>query len=253
MKKIKCSSIAITPGFDLFHVGPSLDLGPLPALFYFSLSGPDSLTLSPYNQIVQFLTDWRIRIFSLTLPAHEDGLPPDKALQVWAEDIQKGDDPIDGFLLMAQRAIEFALRREFILADHIAAAGLSRGALFAVLLAAREERIRTVLGFAPLTRLKCAKEFQKVQHLPLVEQYDIGLYASSLCSKRIRFYIGNRDQRVSTRACFECVEQIVEASHEQHIRSAQIEMIVSPSTGQMGHGTPSEIFKKGADWIINNV
>ena len=253
MKQIKCSSISITPGLDLFHTGPSLDLGPLPALFYFSLSGSDSLTLHPYNQIVQFMTDWRIRVFSLNLPAHEDGMSPNEAIQAWADEIKKGGDPIERFLIQVKMAIDFALKQQLILSDRIAVAGLSRGGLVAGLLAAQEENIKILLGFAPLTRLKSAKEFHDIQHLPIVEKYDLSLFGSSLAKKNIRFYIGNYDQRVGTRNCFECVEQITEAAHEQNIRPAQIELIISPSIGHTGHGTPTEIFKKGADWIIDHV
>jgi hypothetical protein len=248
-----CSSISIVPGLDLFHIGPSLDSGKKSALFYFSLSGPDSLSLSPYNQIVQFLSDRPIRVFSLSLPAHENGLPPDKALDIWADEMNRGLDPFASFLDQAQLAIEFVIRNQLAFPDKIAVAGLSRGALFASLLAAREERIKTVLGFAPLTRLKTPKEFHAIQHLPIVESYDLGLYARSLASKRLRFYIGNRDTRVSTRACFECIEEIVEAASELSIRPAPIELILTPSIGKMGHGTAPEIFRQGADWIVQHV
>jgi hypothetical protein len=253
MKKIQCSALSISTNQELFHTGPSLDAGAMPALFYFSLSGPDSLCLPPYNQIVQFLAGRPIRVFSLNLPAHENGLDPEKALKVWAEEFSQGQDPIMRFLDEAEIAIEYVLRQRLVLADRIAVAGLSRGGFFAALLASRLDPIRTVLGFAPLTRLKVPKEFQEIRHLPLVEKYDLGLYAASLCKKRIRFYIGNRDIRVSTRDCFECIEEITEKAFEQNIRPAAIELIISPSCGQMGHGTPPEIFRQGADWIFENV
>jgi hypothetical protein len=36
-------------------------------------------------------------------------------------------------------------------------------------------------------------------------------------------------------------------------RVAQVELLIYPSIGQMGHGTPPEIFKQGADWIASHL
>lgn len=253
MMENRCSALAIAPDLELYHSGPSLDSGEMATLFYFALSGPDSLSTDPYNQPVQFLRGRQIRIFSLTLPAHENGLPPDNALRVWAEEMASGRDPLELFLDSAQFAIEYAIRQKLADPARIAVAGLSRGGMFASLLAARMPEIRTILGFAPLVRLNLAKEFHPLAHNPLVSSYDVSRESVRLAPKRIRYYIGNCDTRVSTRACFECVEQLVEAANEQKLRSPQIELIVSPSVGRMGHGTPPEIFKQGALWIADTL
>lgn len=249
MNEEHCAALTIAPGLELYHTGPNLDSGPLPTLFYFALSGPDSLCTDPYNQIVHFLRSDQIRIFSLTLPAHESELPPQDALRVWAEEMSKGQDPLGRFLDQAQQAVDYVLSQKLAEPKKIAAAGLSRGGLLASLLAAKTESIQSVLGFAPLVKLSLAKEFQNLSQDSLVASYDVARAASLLASKRLRYYIGNRDVRVSTRACFDCVEQIAEAAFKAHIRSPQVELILSPSIGHQGHGTPPEIFKQGADWI----
>jgi esterase FrsA len=253
MEENRCSALTIKPDLELYHSGPNLDSGEMPALFYFALSGPDSLCTDPYNQPVQFLAGSQIRVFSLTLPAHENTLSPQDAIGVWAEEIAAGKDPLASFLDSAQLAVEYAISQKLADPKRIAVAGLSRGGLFASLLAARMEQIHTVLGFAPLVRLNLAKEFHAHAQNPLVASYDISHAASKLGRKNLRFYIGNNDMRVNTRACFDCIEQIVKAAQEAGIRSPQTELILNPSVGHMGHGTPPEVFKQGALWIADHL
>lgn len=243
---IHCSAIRVNPEVTLYHTGPALDHGPLPSFFYFSLSGPDSLTLDPFNQIVQFLRGQMIRVFSLTLPGHEANLSPHKALSLWAEDFSRGVDCIGNFLDQTQTAIDFAIKEKFVKVDKMATGGLSRGGFIAAHLAAREPRFRFLLGVAPLTRLDQAREFSDLHNNPLLQNYSLDKIAGAIADRHIRFYIGNEDTRVSTRACFDFAMQIVE---KKQTRTSQVELFISPSIGQMGHGTPPEVFKQGADWI----
>ncbi len=246
---LPCSALTVAPDITLYHVGPALDHGPLPALFYFALSGHDSLCTDPYNQIIQFLSGKFMRFFSLTLPAHEAGLPPTEALGTWAEEMAQGKDPLSPFLEQVLRAIHYAIQQELVLPDRISVAGLSRGGLIAAHIAARNPSIRTLLQFAPVTRLGHSKEFHAIEQHPIVQSFDLVPLVDRLCDRRVRIYIGNRDTRVSTRGAMDFVLALSEAAHKQHIRHAQIDLIVSPSIGHMGHGTPPEIFRQGAEWI----
>ena len=247
---MKLQALTAAPGVTLFHTGPSLDLGPLPAIFYFALSGEDSLTLDPYNQPVQSLSGEMVRVFSMTLPAHEGGLSPHDALRVWAEDISKGRDFLAPFLDQIQIAVDFALREKFIDEKKMGLMGLSRGGLVASFVAARDPRFRFLLGFAPLTKLSLAKEFQEILEAPYVQFYDANTLAEQLADRHVRLYIGNRDTRVSTRDCFDFSMNLVNAAHEARIRPAQIELIMTRSIGQMGHGTSPETFAQGAAWLM---
>lgn len=248
-REIPCAALTVAPDIALYHSGPALDHGPLPSFFYFALSGPDSLCLDPFNQPVQFLHGKMIRVFSMTLPGHEDNLPPAQALSLWAEDISKGIDPIGNFLEQAAQAIDFAIREKFADPSKMAVGGLSRGGFIASHVAARDPRFRFLLGFAPLTKLHKAKEFSEMQDHPLARSYALETLAESLYSRHTRLYIGNSDTRVGTRSCFDFAMTLTEKAHEKKIRSPQIELIVSPSVGQFGHGTPPHIFQQGADWI----
>ena len=245
-QKLLCTALEAAPGVALYHTGPPLDHGPLPSIFYFALSGPDSLTLDPYNQPVQFLSEKWIRFFSLTLPAHESGLSPHNALSVWADDMQKQIDVLGDFFDQAKQAVDFTVKQRFVDPHKLGIAGLSRGAFIAAHLAARDPRFQTMLAFAPLTKLEKAKEFSAMQEHPLVKALDAFALAPLLADRRIRFYIGNKDTRTDTHSCYEFAMHLVQTSS---LRSPQIELIMSPSIGQMGHGTSPEIFRQGAEWL----
>lgn len=248
MKKLSCSALEVVPGLTLYHTGPALDHGPLPSIFYFALSGEDTLTLDPFNQPVQFLSDKWIRFFSLTLPAHESGLSPHDALTVWAEDMNKGIDIIGNCIDQAEKAVDYVIHQKLADPNKMAVAGLSRGALIALHLAARNDHFQTILLFAPLTRLEKAKEFSHMKENPLVKSLDLFAIAPLIANRRIRLYIGNNDTRTDTRSSYEFAMRLVEASS---LRSAKIELIISPSIGQLGHGTSPEIFRQGAEWLAS--
>lgn len=248
--KILCNALNVAPDVTLYHVGPALDHGPLPSLFYFAISGPDTLTLDPFNQPVRFLQGHMIRIFSMTLPGHENGLPATSAMTLWADDLAKGIDCVGNFLDTVQLAVDFAVRERFVNPHKMAAAGLSRGAFIAAHLAARDERFRFLLGFAPLTRLATIKEFSHMQDHRLSNSLDLKNLADSISDRHTRLYIGNDDSRVGTRECFDFAMALVE---QKKTRTAHVELLIGPSIGAGGHGTSPEIFKQGADWIATNL
>lgn len=249
MKKI--AALAVTPDLPLFHIGPPLDHGPLPSFFYFALSGPDSLCLDPFNQPVQFLLGLgkMIRIFSMTLPGHEANLPPENAIQLWAEDMSRGINPIGSFLDSVSTAVDFAIRERFVDPEKMGVGGLSRGGFIASHVAARDARFRFLLGFAPLTRLSLLKEFSTMQEHPLVSNLDAVNLSASLADRHSKFYIGNYDTRVGTRDCFDFVMSLVEAANARKIRTPQVECVITPSIGRDGHGTSPEAFQQGALWM----
>lgn len=248
--KNRCNALSVSPDITLYHTGPALDHGPLPSLFYFAISGSDSLCLDPYNQIVQFLHGEMIRIFSITLPGHENDLPAIDAMKIWAEELSKGENFLETFFNSLQLAIDFAIREKFADPSKLATAGLSRGGFIASHLAARDERIRHLLCFAPLTRLSKIKEFTEDHDLALANKLDLIHLASRLSDRHVRMYIGNDDTRVGTKSCFDYAMELVK---EKKTKTAQVELSIYPSIGQMGHGTPPEIFQQGADWIQSNL
>src|SRR5579863_3267195 len=111
-------------------LGPPLDAGPLPAVFYFSLSAHDSLHLDPYNQPAIYLGSPGLRIFSVSLPGH-DTLPPTQALRFWAGEIRHGRDVIQAFVQEVTSYIRHLIDQQVVLPEKIGAMGLSRGVFIA--------------------------------------------------------------------------------------------------------------------------
>jgi hypothetical protein len=242
----------ISSDLSLSHVGPALGSA-LPALFYFALSAEDSLSLDPYDQPVRFLNQENLRIFSMTLPGHGPHLDPTKALVFWAEQIQKGENLIAEFVEKVSTAVDFLVRKEIALPGKLAVAGLSRGAFIATHAAAAIPSFHYLLGFAPLTKLSYAKEFQELRHSPLVTSLDLTHKVASLTHCKVRYYIGNHDTRVGTAHAFELVDALSKTAYAHRIRSPQVELIIGPSIGHQGHGTGPAVFKDGAHWISKHL
>jgi len=246
-------SIPLHPSFEIAYTGPDLSAGPLPALFYFALSAQDSLGLDPFNQPVAYLSSLPMRIFSMTLPGHENQLPPTEALYVWAQGMSRGNNIIADFVQKVKTAVEMLGEQGVLIPERIAVAGLSRGAFIAAHAAAIIPQLKWMLGFAPLTQLAFAKEFHELRDAPTVKSLTLEHLAPDLIDRRIRFYIGNLDTRVSTRRCFDFVEKLAQTAFEAKIRSPEIELIIGPSIGRDGHGTSKEVFHDGAQWIAEQL
>jgi len=242
----------ISPDLSLCYLGPSLEKGPLPALFYFSLSAQDSLLLPPFNTPVTYLkhlTHSSLRIFSLTIPGHENNLPKEKAIETWASAIKKGIDPITPYITNIGRAIEYLCTHDALSHGKLAFAGLSRGAYIATLAAAKNPSCKIVLGFAPLVNLAKAKEFAALQQHPLVQALNLHHSLPALVQAKVRFYIGNRDTRVDTKEAFSCITSLAELAYSQRAKEGSFQLMIHDSIGLMGHGTPDVIFAQGAQWI----
>ncbi len=253
MQEIDPLAVKVTNNNTFYYVGPGLEKGAVPTLFYFALSAQDSVSQDPYNQIVQFLPLSEVRVISMTLPYHEPPLKPQDALFRWAKDFSQGTDPLSPFFDKVEEVVEFLQKEELLLPEKIAIAGLSRGALIAMFASLRIPSFRYLLFYAPLTDLSKAAEFSDLSTHPLVSYYRSHTVASKLYDRKFKMFMGNRDERVGTRNCFELFESLTETAFEHGIRTPPIELLLYPSIGFKGHGTPPEIFKAGADWIAETL
>lgn len=246
-------TLNLTSQIPVSYIGPDWQDGPLPALFYFSLSAEESLCLDPYNQPVAFLSDYPLRIFSLDLPGHGKELRAIEAMKVWAHEIAQGHNFVSPFVAQVELAVNELVQREVIDSEKLGVAGLSRGGFIAAHVAAQIPLFRSILGFAPLTKLSYAKEFEQLQEQPLANSLNLDLLIPSLIGHPVRFYIGNRDTRVGTAHCFQFIESLADASFQARIRPPQVELIISPSIGLHGHGTSPPIFIEGAKWMLTQL
>ncbi len=239
------------PGQEpLLFTGSSLNQGPLPAIFYFALTAEESLSLDPFNQPVQYLSDKPLRIFSMTLPGHGLDLPATQAIAYWAEHLANNNDILSSFITQAKNAVDYLISEKITIPGKIGVAGVSRGAFIASHLALQSDHIPYICGFAPVTDLALSEEFQNLQNNPLIHKLKI---TDQLSDKTVLYTIGNRDTRVSTRACFDVIEKTTERAYEKGERSPPIELIIHPSIGRFGHGTPEKIFHQGAEWLWDHL
>jgi predicted esterase len=243
----------VDKNLQISFVGPSFEKGPLPALFYFALSADESLQLDPFNQLVQFSNIETCRIFSLTLPGHGPGLDPTQALIFWAEEIEKGHRLIEKLIEQIAQSVDYLQDKGMIASNKLAVSGLSRGAFIATHAAAHIPSFRTLLGFAPLTKLSFAKEFRASQNPARIASLDLIHLVDRLTDRKVRFYIGNHDTRVGTANCFQWIEALSNAAFDKNIRSPQVELIIGPSIGHLGHGTGPHVFQDGAHWAMEQL
>jgi pimeloyl-ACP methyl ester carboxylesterase len=230
------------------YLGPDLSAGYLPAFLYFSISANESLHLDPYNTPAKLLENDQMRVFSFTLPGHGEGFDKFKALEYWAEQFASGNDVIDTFLTQAVQTINWLEEKGWLHKESLALGGLSRGAFLATHLAARLPEVKTVLGFAPLTRLDSIKAFRE-KSLSL-ECYDLENLVPQLTHlQNFRFYIANHDTLVKTDYCYSFIRALTTYAHENKIRSCSPELFILKAIGREGHGTAPQTFQHGTQWI----
>jgi esterase FrsA len=235
--------------FSIYYQGPDLSLGAKPAIFYFALSAERTLYEDPFNQIVKTLSADSIRVFSWDLPFHGKNLDPKESLYRWALEFQRNPQFMDLFIQDCQQALTELIEHNFVDPQQIGVAGVSRGSFVATALAACDSRIKAILGFAPLTRPKVLEEFPHLFSTVTTDHFGLMQMADGLVGKPLRFYIGNRDLRVGTDHCFAFIQHLVEVSYAKGVRSPPVELILYPSIGHKGHGTPPSIFENGANWL----
>ncbi len=236
-------------GFEklpLFYLGPPLEEKGIPTLLYFSLSGPESLTLSPYNQIASKLIQEGVRVLSLTLPGHHEGQDKYKAMEYWAHHLEE----LKTFLKNTHALLDHLFEKGWIDPNYFAVAGLSRGGWIATHLLSHPQ-VKVALGLAPVTRLDFLSEFKG--NPPLLKELSLEHLLEKLIGKSLRYYIGNRDEKVGTANAFKFVEKLADLAYEKRIRSPTVELIISPSIGMLGHGTPPHIFEEAALWVKKKI
>jgi|GEM_PF-6077957 len=200
---------------------------PLPfskTVFYFSLSGEDSLLLPPFCTPVDILVDQSFQVISTTLPHHEHNARPYHIRELWEKDVAH----IEMFIQALAQGIK-ELTSYF--PPPYGVMGLSRGAFIALWIASMVKEVTTAVCFAPML------ELNNEGKLSIKER------TSLLKNKKIHFFIGDNDSLVGT-------DRVISLHNEL---SSHSKLEIYPSIGRMGHGTPHEMFNQGALWMIKNL
>lgn len=252
MSSLEKNCLISSKGKHIYYSGPTIEDGVRPTVIYFALSAEMSLFTDPFNQPVVEWNKHGIRVFSWDLPFHGKDLNPNTAMQQWAKEFVSNPSFLLNFLEECLDILQFLNEQHLIDYAQFGLAGLSRGGFMATRLAACEPRVKYLVGFAPLTKPQPIEEFISY---PSAHYDDIALIKSAdkLINTNIKFYIGNSDTRVGTDACYSFIKKVAEQAIAQGIRSPQVELVIYPSIGFRGHGTPPHIFFDGADWLKDRI
>ena len=236
---------------EFSYFGPDLFWGPMPTVLYFSIDAHSSLCVDPFNQAITPMMNHSMRVFSIDLPEHGDSLDPHTALSRWADHYVQNLPILEKFLEKVSNFIDH-LHRENLIDHRLGVMGLSRGAFIACHLAKLNNKVEHIVGFAPLSVLKRAKEFENLDsniHLPCA----IKDLKHDIYNRTVKFFIGNHDTRVGSSEALHAVLEIAAYANEQGMRQAPIEAVIYPSIGHMGHGTPPQIFEEGSIHMIKKL
>ncbi|MFA6914973.1 MAG: hypothetical protein WC222_01125 [Parachlamydiales bacterium] len=234
---------------ELFHRGLPFDHGACPTLLYFAAGGKESLNEEPFCQPVDLFLDGKTRILTVDLPFHGEGYDKMKAMGLWALSLVAEDDFIGRFITQVGQLLDKLKSEGLINPSKFAVAGLSRGGFLATLAAAEIPWLNNVLAFAPVTVLPKLEGFEKLSDNKIVQKWSLSHKAELLAQKKIRYYIGNYDTRVDTDSCYSLVRNIVRKGKAASLRTVDTELVIYPSVGQKGHGTPPHIFEAGITWL----
>jgi len=237
--------IEVRPGLEVSVVGPPREAGPMAGFFYFAFSGEESLHLDPYNQPIQPLDGEPVRSYSITLPYHGEGFRKEEAMERWAKDLATGGHQLLALFDEIDEAIHYLIASGWLVEKKIAVGGLSRGGWVASHVAARNPHVCALLGFAPLTLAS--------QLDPGSAHLDLHHLCDQLTETQVRFYIGNRDLRVSTDSAFAFIRKLADCGYDAGHRSPRAELIITPSVGHKGHGTPKTSFYGGGRWLLRHL
>ncbi len=238
----------------LFYIGRDLALDleeNLPCIIYLALSAEESLSKTPFNQPVNFFLSHSVRVFSVDLPFHGNDLLATEGMKKWADEFSTGNNILASFLNDLETSLKLLFKA--IAPSKIAIMGLSRGGFLASHIAARMPEISSLLCYAPLTQISQCLEFTHLKDSSLIQSLNISALTADLYQKKIKVYIGNRDLRVGTDLCYTWLNTLIDEAFLHGIRSPQIELVLKPSIGYLGHGTSKETFEEGALWLAQKL
>jgi dienelactone hydrolase len=133
-------------------------------------------------------------------------------------------------------------------AERIAVQGVSRGGFCAFHFAAREPRIRAVVGISPVTNPLALTELAGVT-ASQVAPFSLDAVLEKLVARPVWMSIGNSDNRVSTDECIGFTRRLVAASHrlQPKLNLIPVQLHVGVSAG---HRSPDDAYASAAEFLI---
>ena len=129
--------------------------------------------------------------------------------------------------------------------------GVSRGGFCALHFAAREPRIKTVVGISPVTNPLALKEFAGVT-ADQITAISLDHALEPLAGRTVWISIGNTDDRVSTDDCIAFTRRLVATTQKRHPQTSlfPVHLHVGMSAG---HRSPDDAYTSAADFLLKTL
>lgn len=234
-------------GIAFSVIGP-LPETPAPTLIVLSGEAQQTLTDDDYLQCGTHLKNRGYLCVSIDLPCHGSDLRPGEAegLAGWKNRLDAGESLVETFTSRLTGVLDHLIAHKYTDETRIAVCGTSRGAFLAFHSAARDPRIRCILGMAPVTTLLALEEFKMGIHSKGVAELSLEQIVTKVADRGVWIVIGDQDQRVDTDEAVRFARLLSKTALEQNI-VPQIDLLVLAE--QRGHTTPRGAAAMSAVWL----
>lgn len=248
--KANLKTLHTTSGVRLGLLGEKPDV-PAPTLFVFAWDISSSLTSDDYVKCGQLLSKEGYLCVSLDVPCHGADQRPDEpnGLTGWRARLDKNENFVATFTSKASDVLDYLIKEGYTDPKRVAVAGTSRGGFCALHFGAADTRVNAVIAFAPVTDLPVVTEFKGLEKHALTQSLAASTLAEKLAGRPIWICIGNNDQRVGTKNCFD-FSQAVAAATVKTAHSAPVEIHIMETVGHAIHGTAHE---EAAVWLATKL
>lgn len=219
---------------------------PKPVLIMMASSIEETLGSAYFRQCGTKLVeqnDWLC--ISLDLPSHGSQIDKNSGvgLEGWAQRIANGDDIVQENNQRVKSVLDYLIERGLIDKSRIAVSGTSRGGYLALHYAVYDQRVVSVVAYAPVTSLSVLKEFGNLSNEHIPSNMDLNKKVYELSKVDIWAAIGEDDQRVGTNAAAKLFDSI-----KQLNSGKDISLHILPS---IGHTTPPNALELSYDWVVD--
>lgn len=166
----------------------------------------------------------------------------------WAIHAKRGEDFITPYVRNCVEVLDHLVASGITDVQRIAVQGISRGGFCALHFAAREPRIRAVLGMSPVTNPLALKEFETVA-ADQIAGISLDHTWAPLAGRPVWISIGNSDDRVSTDECIAFTRRLITTTHalQPRLNLFPVHLHIGVSAG---HRTPDDAYSAAADFLL---
>ncbi|MBO9608223.1 MAG: prolyl oligopeptidase family serine peptidase [Paenibacillaceae bacterium] len=206
----------------------------------------------PYSILAECLQEQGHYTLSFDLPCHGAwACGGGEGIVGIAAAVAAGGDPFADFIAVARAILTRVLSGRAAACRAVYAGGTSRGAYFALRLAAVDARITRIAAMAPVTDWRELREFAAIRERADVAALALCEYIPALLGKSVFMTIGYADGRVSTARCAQFYVELHERNRGLHDDAGRGEgRVVLLITEDEGHQLEEKRYRQGAAFLL---